>query len=63
MSTSTIAMPDLRDRRLDAELSQQRLAELAGCSIATVRFVEHGGRCSRDMADRLAGALVAEAVT
>ena len=32
----------IRSRRLAAEVSQQHLAELAGCSIATVGLLERG---------------------
>lgn len=35
---------DLRQRRLDAGLSQQRLAELARCSVQMVRVLEGGMR-------------------
>jgi transcriptional regulator with XRE-family HTH domain len=47
----------LRIRRLAAGLSQQTLATQAGCSIATIRLVEYGFRCSDGMAARIAAAL------
>jgi transcriptional regulator with XRE-family HTH domain len=53
IKTSTIAIPDFRERRERANLSQQAVAERAGCSIATVRGAEHGLRVSCSMADRL----------
>lgn len=33
---------DLRQRRVQAGLSQQRVAELADCSIASIRLFEQG---------------------
>jgi len=51
MSTPTLdAHADtlkLRDRRLQAGLSQQKLAQAAGCSIAMVRLLEGGFTPSR----------------
>jgi transcriptional regulator with XRE-family HTH domain len=50
MSTSTKATAGkgepttLRDRRLALGLSQQKVAEQASCSIATVRLLERGWR-------------------
>lgn len=35
---------DVRDKRLRLGLSQQEVAELAGCSIAMVRLLEQGWR-------------------
>jgi transcriptional regulator with XRE-family HTH domain len=48
---------DIRQRRKDAGLSQQRLAELAGCSIATVRLVENGWQASSQMLGHILAAL------
>lgn len=49
--------PSLKERRLATGLSQQRLAELAGCSIATVRLVENGWQASAEMLTRIVTAL------
>jgi transcriptional regulator with XRE-family HTH domain len=43
-----------------AGLSQQTLATQAGCSLATIRLVEGGYRCSDGMAARIAAALSIE---
>jgi transcriptional regulator with XRE-family HTH domain len=48
---------EIRERRTNAGLSQQRLAELAACSISTVRLVENGWQPSDVMLDRLLIAL------
>ena len=47
----------LRARRLEAGLSQERLARRAGCSTATVRLIEGGWRPSAAMLMRLSTAL------
>jgi transcriptional regulator with XRE-family HTH domain len=48
----------LKELRQAAELSQERLAQLAGCSTSTVRLAERGWRPSPAMCARLAAALV-----
>jgi len=48
---------EIRDRRVTAGLSQQRLAELAGCSISTVRLIEKGWKPSGEMLAKLCAAL------
>jgi transcriptional regulator with XRE-family HTH domain len=40
--TSTNQAGSIRDRRKAAGLSQQRLAELAGCSLSAVYLLEKG---------------------
>lgn len=50
----------LKERRLAIGLSQQRLAELVGCSIATVRLVENGWQASDEMLARITAALEGE---
>lgn len=62
MSTPTLdAHTDtlkLRDRRLEAGLSQQKLAHAAGCSIAMVRLLEGGFTPSRSaVLSRIIGVL------
>lgn len=47
----------LRDRRVELGLSQQGLAELARCSIGTVRIYEAGHRMTPSMLRRLHRAL------
>jgi transcriptional regulator with XRE-family HTH domain len=47
----------LRARRLEAGLSQEKLARLADCSTSTIRLIEGGWRPSEQMAGRIAGAL------
>jgi transcriptional regulator with XRE-family HTH domain len=50
---------DLRARRLAAGLSQQRLAELAGCSISFLGLLERGMTPKRsDVLPRIEKALV-----
>lgn len=51
MTNSTSRLADLRKA---AGLSQQDVAERAGCSISTARLVEWGVRCSPAMAQRIA---------
>lgn len=46
-------------RRLAVELSQERLARAADCSIATIRLIERGAAPSARMAARVEAALVA----
>ena len=41
-ANATLAPGGLRDQRRAAGLSQQRLAELAGCSVSAVRLFERG---------------------
>jgi transcriptional regulator with XRE-family HTH domain len=48
---------DLKDARQAAGLSQERLAQLAGCSTSTVRLAERGWQPSPEMSARLAKAL------
>jgi transcriptional regulator with XRE-family HTH domain len=48
---------ELRKKRKASAFSQQRLAELAGCSISTVRLVENGYQASDEMLARLFSAL------
>jgi transcriptional regulator with XRE-family HTH domain len=50
----------LRTLRVNAGLSQERLARLAECSTNTVRLIEHGYRPSDDMLKRLAEVLGCE---
>lgn len=53
-----IAGPNLRTERKAAGLSQQRLAELAGCSLSMVRLVEAGYQPEpSDVLDRITLAL------
>jgi hypothetical protein len=54
------AAAGLRARRLAAGLSQQRLAELASCSISIVRFYEAGHRATPKTLGKLANALACE---
>ena len=45
MSTPTLLRPSavaIRDRRAALGISQQRLAELAGCSLSMVRLLDRG---------------------
>lgn len=51
------AIGQLRARRVEVGLSQERLARAADCSTSMVRLVEHGYRPSDDMLARLAAAL------
>src|SRR4051812_36784917 len=46
-----------RELRHAAGISQERLAQLAGCSTSTVRLVERGWQPSPGMRERIAGAL------
>jgi transcriptional regulator with XRE-family HTH domain len=41
-ATATPVGPPLREARLQAQLTQERLAALAGCSLAYVRQLETG---------------------
>jgi transcriptional regulator with XRE-family HTH domain len=50
-------IPGLRERRLAAGISQERLARLADCSTHTVRMVECGYRPSAAMTARIEAAL------
>ena len=51
---------EIRARRTSAGLSQQRLAQLADCSISTVRLVEKGWQPSEAMLEKLEAALAAD---
>jgi len=47
-----------RKRRELADISQQRLAELVGCSLSMIRFIETGRRSpSVELAEKMDGAL------
>jgi transcriptional regulator with XRE-family HTH domain len=50
----------LRRLRLNAGLSQERLARLADCSTDTFWLIEHGYRPSDEMLERLAAVLKCE---
>lgn len=50
----------IRSLRAENNLSQQRVAELAGCSVSTVRLVEGGWVPSAAMAEKLAAAVLAK---
>lgn len=52
-----VALPALRQRRLDAFYTQAALAALAGVSRATVGEAEQGQRISRTNARKIAAAL------
>jgi transcriptional regulator with XRE-family HTH domain len=54
---------DLRVQRITAGLSQKALAELAECSVSTVRLVEGGWRPSDKMLERLRRGLNAAPTT
>lgn len=47
----------IKERRLAVGISQQKLAELAECSIATVRLVENGWQASEEMLARITAVL------
>jgi transcriptional regulator with XRE-family HTH domain len=59
MSTNASpAVGGLREQRKAARLSQQRLAEIAGCSISSVRLLENGYQPARgDVLNRVLAAL------
>jgi transcriptional regulator with XRE-family HTH domain len=59
MSAKAIPETDgIRQYRLAAGISQQKLAQLAGCSLSMVRLVESGYRPSTsDVLDRIATVL------
>jgi transcriptional regulator with XRE-family HTH domain len=48
---------DVRDRRLAAGITQERLAQFANCSTSSVRLIERGWRPSSDLAARVDRAL------
>ena len=54
---SRLAIGELRERRVQAGLSQERLARAADCSTSMVRLVEHGYRPSDEMLRHIAAAL------
>ena len=43
--------------REEAGLSRERLAHAASCSASSIAQVEHGRRCSEELAARIAGVL------
>lgn len=58
MASTLTSGPDLKALRRAAGMSQQRLAELAGCSVSMVRVLESGYEPERsDVLPRLVAAL------
>lgn len=58
MASTLMRGPDLKVLRRSAGMSQQRLAELAGCSVSMVRVLESGYEPERsDVLPRLLAAL------
>ena len=54
MAVGVSTATDLRERRERLGLSQRRLASFAGCSISTLRLVEHGWRPAQsDVVERI----------